>query len=243
MKRILHKLGALGLALAAPALGLACASAPPAAAAPVERVVPEAPAPPPSAEEDHPVRAAVVDSARTLLGEKPNAKVVVRDRAFLLDCIGTVSAAWWGAGYDIQRDFHRHQGNGVTRLYRSLVEWGALHDQRIPKPGDIVVWSNTYDRNEDGVPYNDGITHAGIVVQVDEDGTVHYLHSSYSRGVVIAYFNLLHPSTPHSPEGKVWNSPMYLGSNYNRANNPPRWLSGDLWEAFGNAERTAAVLR
>ena len=202
--------------------------------------------PEPSPQEDRFVastRESVVESAQTLLGRKPDERVVVRGREFMLDCIGTVSATYWGAGYDLQRDFSKYPGNGVLRLHSSLAAWGALHQLRIPKPGDIVFWANTYDRNEDGIPYNDGITHAGIVVQVDEDGTTHYLHASVTRGVVISYFNLMHPDVPKSPEGKIWNSPMYLGSNYGRANNPPHWLSGDLWNAFGDVGKTAEELR
>jgi len=188
-------------------------------------------------------RESVVESARALLGRKPDERVLVRGREFMLDCIGTVSATYWGAGYDLQRDFSKHTGNGVLRLHSSLAAWGALHEIRIPKPGDIVFWANTWDRNEDGKMYNDGITHAGIVIQVDEDGTTHYMHASVTRGVVIAFFNLMHPDVPKSPEGKIWNSPMYLGSNYGRATNPPLWLSGDLWNAFGDAGKTAEELR
>lgn len=189
------------------------------------------------------LRAAVVSNARALLGRKPEERVMVRGREYILDCTGTISAAWWGAGYDIQRDFSRYKGNGVSRLYRSVEAWGALHQLKVPKPGDIIFWSNTYDRNGNGVRYDDGLTHAGLVILVEDDGTVHYLHESYSRGVVIAYFNLLHPDEARSPEGKVWNSPMYLGSNYGKATNPPHWLSGDLWTAFGDAMRTAMVLK
>ena len=187
-------------------------------------------------------RESVVESARTLLGRKPDERVIVKGREFMLDCIGTVSATYWGAGYDLQRDFSKYPGNGVLRLHSSLAAWGALHEIRIPKPGDIVFWANTWDRNEDGKMYNDGITHAGIVIQVDEDGTTHYMHASVTRGVVIAFFNLMHPDVPKSPEGKIWNSPMYLGSNYGRATNPPHWLSGDLWNAFGDAGKTAEEL-
>jgi len=185
------------------------------------------------------VRSAVVASARALLGKAPESKVTLRGKQFTLDCTGTISAAWWDAGYDIQKDYSRYQGNGVQRLYRSLEAWGALHDRKIPRPGDIIFWENTYDRNENGDLNDDGLTHAGLVMEVEADGTVHYLHESYSRGVVIAYFNLLHPREPKSPAGKIWNSPMYLGSNYGKSNNPTRWLSGDLWASFGDAERTA----
>lgn len=182
-------------------------------------------------------RIAVLRSAQSLLGIAPNSKVTIRGKTFTLDCIGTISAAWWGAGYDIQKDFHLYSGNGVLRLYDNLKDKKAIHTSKRPTPGDIVFWSNTYDRNNNGIMYDDGLTHAGLVMQVDDDGTVHYLHLSTTRGVAIAYFNLHHPKTAFSPSGKVWNSPMYLSSHYNNKVNPPHWLSGDLWTAFGNADK------
>lgn len=188
-------------------------------------------------------RERLVAGALALLGQKPNAKVEVNGRTFILDCIGTVSAAYWSSGYDIQRDFVNYDGNGVTRLYLSARAWQALHELKTPKSGDIIFWSNTYDRNGNGISGDDGITHAGLVVKVEEDGTVHYLHESYSRGVVIAYFNLFHPTEPLSPSGKVWNSPMYLGSGSGKATNPPHWLSGDLWTAFSDAVKIMEITR
>lgn len=186
--------------------------------------------------------ARVMAAARSLLGQKPYAKVTVRGRGFVLDCIGTVSAAWWGAGLDIQRDFGKYQGNGVKRLYDSLSAWRAVSITRRPAPGDFIFWENTYDRNEDGKLYNDGLTHVGIVMAVDADGTVEYLHLSYSRGVALAWCNLDHPGMPFGPGGKVWNSPMFLGSSVGGSKNPPKWLSGDLWHSFGHAGPTAARL-
>lgn len=188
-------------------------------------------------------RERLVNGALALLGQKPNAQVVINGRTFILDCIGTVSAAYWNSSFDIQKDFPKYPGNGVNRLYLSVKNWAALHMLKEPKPGDIIFWSNTYDRNENGNLTDDGLTHAGIVVKIERDGTVHYLHESYSRGVVIAYFNLLHPTEPRSPDGKIWNSPMYLGSNYDKTTNPPHWLSGDLWSSFGNAGKTMEVTR
>jgi len=211
----------------------ACSSAP----APVT-AAPNAIAKPAESDTEQKDRAYLVTRSMELLGQKPNANVIINGRPFMLDCIGTVSAAYWSAGYDIQKDFGKYEGNGVNRLYKSLLFWAALHKLTIPKPGDIIFWANTYDRNGNGILDDDGITHAGIVVKVDDDGTVSYLHESVTRGVVIAYFNLLHPDVPRSPEGKIWNSPMYLGSNYDNKKNPPHWLSGDLWTAFGDAGKT-----
>lgn len=212
-----------------------CASSPPPKNSVAVTPAPVHPAEPDAELKD---REILVAKATELLGQKADAKITINNRPFTLDCIGTVSAAYWSAGYDIQKDFAKYDGNGVNRLYQSLVFWAALHELKIPKPGDIVFWANTYDRNDNGILDDDGLTHAGIVMKVDDDGTVSYMHESVTRGVVIAYFNLLHPDVPRSPEGKIWNSPMYLGSNYDKKTNPPHWLSGDLWSSFGDAGKT-----
>ena len=219
-----------------------CASPPPppVVAAPPAPIVSVIPVEPDTEQKD---RENIVAKATELLGQKPNAKVVINNRSFTLDCIGTISAVYWSAGYDIQKDFSKYEGNGVNRLYQSLVFWAAIHELKLPKPGDIIFWANTYDRNENGILTDDGLTHVGLVMKVDEDGTVSYMHESMTRGTVIAYFNLLHPDIPRSPEGKIWNSPMYLGSNYDKKNNPPHWLSGDLWSSFGDAGKTMKKTR
>lgn len=47
-------------------------------------------------------------------------------------------------------------------------------------------------RNEDG-RWNDELTHAGVVVGVDRDGTITHVHHNYRRGVVTARMNLRAP--------------------------------------------------
>lgn len=182
----------------------------------------------------------VLDTGKSLLGNKPNAKVTVNGRAFTLDCIGTVSAAWWGAGVDLQRDFKKYPGDGVNRLYESLKSWGALSWARTPAPGDLIIWDNTWDVAGDP-NFPDGHTHAGIVLSVADDGTVAYIHESVTRGVVVAYLNLYQPDVGLRGD-KVVNSPMYLGSNFNKKDNPPRWTSGQLWSAFGDGYVVARVV-
>jgi len=183
----------------------------------------------------------VLATGRGLIGQKPEARVTVNGRKFTLDCVGTVSAAWWGAGIDLRQDFARYPGDAVNRLYRSLQSWGALHRQRTPAPGDLIIWDHTWDTAGDP-NYPEGHTHAGLVLSVGPDGRIEYLHESATRGVVTAYMNLYDPEGTLTPEGRVINSPMYLGANYGRASNPPRWTSAHLWSAFGDASVVVRTL-
>jgi hypothetical protein len=56
----------------------------------------------------------VIASAETLVGEPPNAKVVVKGKLFVLDCIGTVSAIFYRMDIDIAKDFAKYPGNGAV---------------------------------------------------------------------------------------------------------------------------------
>ncbi len=179
----------------------------------------------------------VTASAEALLGQAPNARVTVNGKTFMLDCIGTVSAIYYRLSIDITKDFASLPGNGVRRLYESLRRRNAVHTDTYPRPGDVIFWDNTWDANSDGNRNNDPLTHAGIVLSVDEDGTVRYVHAHYRRGVVVEVMNLLDPVNNRTRDGKIINSPLALGSGISRRNNPERWLSGDLWNSFGDVLR------
>jgi hypothetical protein len=180
---------------------------------------------------------AVLASARTLLGRGPESTVEVNGRTFVLDCIGTVSAIFYGMNIDVQKDFRRYNGDGVNRLYQSLKSLDTLHRDLYPRPGDIIFWDNTWDANGDGKLNDDPRTHAGVVMSVDEDGTIHYVHEHIIKGVTIEAMNLLHPRDYYDPQGRIINNALAMNSGISRRNNPPHWTSGDLWDSFGNILR------
>jgi hypothetical protein len=180
---------------------------------------------------------AVLASAKTLLGRPPESKVKVNGRTFMLDCIGTVRAIFWGAGYDIMKDAGRYGGGGVRSLYAELKAMNALHADRYPRPGDVIFWDNTYDANENGILGDDPLTHAGLVISVDPDGTIHYEHEHLRKGVIVEEMNLFYPREYATPQGKVLNSAMAMNSGISRKVNPAHWMSGDLWNSFGDILR------
>ena len=189
-----------------------------------------------------PLRTKVLQAAQDLQGNRPEAQVTVKGKSFTLDCIGTVSAAYWGAGVDIRKDFGRYEGNGVSRLYQSLDNRRILARHTKPQEGDLIFWENTWDRNNDGIVGNDGPTHAGLVMKVDQDGTIHYLHEDYLKGVVVAVMNLNRPGVYKDELGKTLNTPLYMGSYPGNPKNPPKFLSGDLWVGFGGVSEVAKIL-
>jgi hypothetical protein len=176
----------------------------------------------------------LIASAKTLIGQPPNATVLVHGKQFTLDCIGTVSAIYYKLYMDITKDFNLYSGNGVNRLYQTLKAKGALHDDKYPRPGDIIFWDNTWDANGNGNRTDDPRTHAGIALAVDDDGTIHYIHENLYKGVMIEVMNLLRPNVARDENGKVINSGLAIATNAG-GQLPVHWLSGDVFNKFGDA--------
>jgi len=173
---------------------------------------------------------ALVEGGRFVLGKK---ELVIRGRRFNMDCTGTVLAIYWYAGVDLARDFDKHEGNGVTRLYRSLESQELIYRTLLPAPGDVIFWDNTYDRNQDG-RWNDPLTHVGMVIEAHDDGSVAYVHLNYHKGIVIEHMNLRDPEVNQKlvrGEIQVVNSPMRLQEQGKP--HPSKWLSGQLYRSFG----------
>ncbi len=176
------------------------------------------------------VQTKLVEGAHSVRGRS---QLDIGGRRFNADCTGTVLAIYWYAGIDLSSPLADYRGNGVTRLYRFLEEKRALHNTRRPEPGDIIFWDNTYDRNDDGRP-NDYLTHTGMVVEVERDGTVHYVHHNYRKGVVFARMNLYKPGVyteKVNGQQKLVNSPMRMRGSPNY----DKWLASQLTRSFGRA--------
>jgi hypothetical protein len=184
----------------------------------------------------------VIASANALIGMLPNAEVVVKGKQFTLDCIGTVSAIFYRMDIDVAKDFGKYSGNGVNRLYMTLKDQGVLHSDKYPRTGDIIIWDNTWDANGDGDRTNDPRTHAGIVLAVDEDGTIHYVHENMFKGVVVEMMNLLQPTLPSDAGGKRLNSGLAISTKPGGPK-PEHWLAGDVFDAFGDLLRIKERLK
>jgi hypothetical protein len=152
----------------------------------------------------------------TLVGRKT---LTVNGVTYPNDCTGLVRAAYAFASIDLAYRFGRYSGNGVRRLYMTLRDERLLYAVLYPMPGDLVFWDNTYDANGNGRA-DDGLTHVGVVVSVDADGSIRYLHYNYRLGPVIDRMNLTKPEITVKDNGEQVNSflrmsgsPEYAGTN------------------------------
>lgn len=142
----------------------------------------------------------IVDGGASLIGKK---SLVVGGVTYPNDCTGLVRAAYAFASIDLAYRFDRYSGNGVLRLYKTLKEAGLLYATRYPAPGDLIFWDNTYDADGNGRA-DDELTHVGLVLSSEADGSIRYLHYHIRLGPVIERMNLTRPDDDSDgPGGRV----------------------------------------
>jgi hypothetical protein len=193
---------------------------PPTASAPTGAVASEAPetAPPPARRRRGDRRGeAVAQAAAELIGER---RLTANGERYRYDCSGMVAAAYARAGTDL---------SGSSRdLYDKSRAAGVLHKRKLPSPGDVAFFDNTYDRNQNR-RRDDALTHVAVVESVDRDGTIVMVHKG-SRGVVRITMNLKRPHDRADEQGRELND--YLRASSDKDHGPV--LTGELWRAFGS---------
>lgn len=145
------------------------------------------------------------------------------------DCSGFVQAVLDSTGHDLS-EFTRSydiRANGVRQIYEYVKRSGSLSTKKIPNPGDLVFFSNTYDLNRDR-KFSDPLTHIGIVTNVDRDGTISFMHIIHKK-VKTDFMNLYKPNV-YEENGKILNS--YLRRVQRNASQPV--LTAQLFDFFGS---------
>lgn len=172
----------------------------------------------------------LLEGADSIIGVS---RLFVKGKSFSMDCSGTVMAIYWYAGIDLAQAFPRYSGSGTERIYKYLDDEDLLYKTRLPAPGDIIFWDNTYDKNKNG-KLDDYLTHMGMVVNVNDDGNIDYIHENYRKGIIMARMNLYKTDQYFEIiDGKkiVLNDPMRMkGSPESK-----KWLSGQLYRDFAMA--------
>ncbi len=144
-------------------------------------------------------RATAVGTAQGLVGKN---RVVVGGKRYGDDCTSFVKAVYEPLGVDLLTEAEPGD-NGVTAMWRFASRHGRIFEGGRPLPGDLVFFKETYDQNRDGQA-NDGLTHIGLVEDVEADGTVLVIHR-VARGVVRYRMNLNAPTQMRTRSGKRLN--------------------------------------
>ncbi|MFP2904191.1 CHAP domain-containing protein [Pyxidicoccus sp. 3LFB2] len=149
------------------------------------------------------------------------------------DCTGLVRLAYTSAGIDLMAPVPGRPGeNGVTHIYRAARRKGALHRTK-PRPGDLVFFRETYDRDNDG-RRDDGLTHVGVVERVEPGGRVTFVHRG-GKGIVRSRMHLRWPATHRARASRE-----VLNDYLRRASHPHRaYVTGELFAGFASPEALA----
>ncbi len=157
-------------------------------------------------------------------------RIEVDGRRFPFDCSGLARGVYLAHGTDLYDGAETEEtATGVRLIHQYVASRGRLHRGPDPRPGDLVFFHNTWDRNRDG-RVNDMLTHVGIVELVEADGTVVFV-SRVSRGVERYRMNLATPHLHRAPDGRILND--YMRRKRSNDPDPIRYLTGELFAGFG----------
>ncbi len=142
------------------------------------------------------------------------------NKSFSNDCSGLIYGIFWTAGIDLISAISSEQGNGVKRIYSVLDKKNLIHKNKLPNPGDLVFWNNTY-----GTWKKNPLSHIGIIVSVDEKtGSIDYVHNNTYLGEIRRETMNLYK--PHDKR------PV---NNYMRYDAKYKKTAGELFDSFGMA--------
>jgi hypothetical protein len=173
---------------------------------------------------DPAIQEQLVRSARSLLDRR---NIVVAGERVRHDCIGMVAAAYTMSGMDIT--------HSISDLFEQAVAAGIAHNDKRPRPGDIVFFDDSYDKNRNGVR-DDPFTHVTIVERVDAEGTITMIHlGGKGKPVARRMMNLYHPDDKRDAAGNTINSTL---RSVNGRDGGPE-LTSQLFRGFGSIWRLA----
>lgn len=154
-----------------------------------------------------------------MLAEEARWQLDHPDLRYRDDCSGYVSAVASGVGVDMD--------GVVASIYELAVVHDALHWDEVPRVGDLVFFDDTHDRDRDGL-WDDELTHIGIVLEVDEDGTATFGQAGLGMGRGLGTINLKYPSD------REFNSLLRSWERGDAADS--RHLTGELWTAWATLD-------
>jgi hypothetical protein len=191
--------------------------------------------PPPPGEAVDELGTRLVERARGELGQR--GPFTIGSERFPSDCSGFVSAVYQAEGVPLRQLGARAaptESSGVAALYRAAMVWGVVFGGggEWPRPGDLVFFKGTYDRERDG-RYEAPFTHVGIVESVDENGTVTFIHRD-RRAVVRNVLTPDRPGETRDEGGRELNSPMRNRRRHPTASGSS--LAGDLFMGYGRID-------
>jgi len=148
-----------------------------------------------------------------------------RPVGYRADCSGYISGVLTESGIPAS--------GTVATYWKRATRDGITHFHPIPAIGDLAFFNNTHDRNKNN-KLDDEMTHIGVVVDVEPDGTIVLAHHGSKRTLI--RMNLLQPLDHKDADGKVINS--WLRRRGGRDDALTFHLTGALWSGFARVDES-----
>lgn len=137
------------------------------------------------------------------------------------DCSGYVCAVYAKVGLVMD--------GTVKQLWDRAERAGAIHHDKLPSPGDIAFFDNTYDANHNK-KLDDFFSHVALVVEVGDDGTIVLAHGGSSQGRTTFVMNLKDPTVRRREDGREVNDNLRRPGRRDRKGT--KYLASELWRGF-----------
>lgn len=145
-------------------------------------------------------------------------------KSFRFDCSGFIAAVYWVSDIVVFDKQASLDTSGVRTIYKTLDDYNKIYTGNNPNIGDIVMFDNTTRTPKP-------LSHCGLVVDLDNNGTVTFIHSTVSKGLVLGYMNLNNPSSYKNKEGHIINSYLKRGGGESA-------LASNCFNSFGTVFAT-----
>lgn len=154
------------------------------------------------------------------------------------DCSNFVRAVYWQASdkkidlFSKARESKAVSGaaNGVTLIAKYFAKEHRLGKEEVHL-GDVVVFDNTYDKNKNN-KRDDLLTHAGVVIDIQDNGTVEFAHGNFGGGIIKkGYVNFKNNS--YFVDGKEANSYLRRRKENEKSLPSHKFRAAELLHGFG----------
>ena len=145
--------------------------------------------------------------------------ITKEEKKFLMDCSGFIAAVYWASNIVVFDKQALVADGGVRTMHKTLSKYNKIYKEETPGVGDIIMFDRTTSNNRD-------LSHAGLVIGVDENKTVSYIHSTVSKGLMIGYMNLEYTNDRLGKNNELINSTLKRGGGASA-------YASNLFNSFG----------
>lgn len=169
--------------------------------------------------------------SRTALKYVGDTKIMYQGKYYDFDCSGFVRFVILSStGIDIDKSLPFFTTSKTIDYYNFFKSLGAIKKYGSVKPGDLIFFDNTYDRNSNK-KLDDRLTHIGIVIGIDKNtDSIVFADKSKGKPVTLKMINLSKPNTHKI----TINGIDYEINSYVRDDKYYKFLSSQVFMGFGD---------